>query len=163
MRIGAEIAMSMNADKIVTPILQNASDTEYLIYLPLYRSLADLGRPIELYLYPNELHVRNQPRHRLEIYDRNLDWFRFWLEGEQDPDPTKTEQYKRWNHLARRSESTLGELLCASDRSVHQRRSEKLSGVPGEPSTPGARPTPRQHTPWQFPDAGSKYPRRAPA
>ena len=93
------IAMSMNADKIVTPILQNASDTEYLIYLPLYRSLADLGRPIELYLYPNELHVRNQPRHRLEIYDRNLDWFRFWLKGEQDPDPTKAEQYKRWSHL----------------------------------------------------------------
>ena len=91
--------MSMNADKIVAPILQNASDTEYLIYLPLYRSLADLGRPIELYLYPNELHVRNQPRHRQEIYERNLDWFRFWLKGEQDPDPAKTEQYKRWSHL----------------------------------------------------------------
>lgn len=94
-----KIAMSMNADKIVTPILQNASDTEYLIYLPLYRSLADLGRPVELYLYPNELHVRNQPRHRLEIYDRNLDWFRFWLKGEQDQDPAKAEQYKRWKHL----------------------------------------------------------------
>jgi dipeptidyl aminopeptidase/acylaminoacyl peptidase len=93
------IAMSTNADKVVTPILQNASDTEYLIYLPLYRSLADLGRPIELYLYPNELHVRNQPRHRLEIYERNLDWFRFWLKQEQDSDPGKTEQYQRWNHL----------------------------------------------------------------
>ena len=94
-----KIAMSMNADKIVAPILQNASDSEYLIYLPLYRSLADLGRPVELYLYPNELHVRNQPRHRLEIYERNLDWFRFWLKEEQDPDPAKTEQYKRWKHL----------------------------------------------------------------
>jgi dipeptidyl aminopeptidase/acylaminoacyl peptidase len=93
------IAMSMSADKIVTPILQNASDTEYLIYLPLYRSLADLGRPVELYLYPNELHVRNQPRHRLEIYDRNLDWFRFWLKDELDPDPAKAEQYQRWDHL----------------------------------------------------------------
>ena len=93
-----KIAMSMNADKVATPILQNASDTEYLIYLALYRSLADLGRPVELYLYPNELHVRNQPRHRLEIYDRNLDWFRFWLEGEQDQDPAKAAQYKRWNH-----------------------------------------------------------------
>jgi dipeptidyl aminopeptidase/acylaminoacyl peptidase len=94
-----KIAMSMNADKIAAPILQNASDTEYLIYLPLYRSLTDLGRPVELYIYPNELHVRNQPRHRLEIYDRNLDWFRFWLKGEQDQDPAKAEQYKRWNHL----------------------------------------------------------------
>jgi hypothetical protein len=45
------------------------------------------------------LHVRNQPRHRLEIYDRNLDWFRFWLKDEEDPDPRKAEQYRRWNQL----------------------------------------------------------------
>ena len=71
----------MNADRIRTPILENASDTEYLIYLPLYRSLMDLGKPVELYIYTNELHVRNQPRHRLEIYQRNLDWFMLWLGG----------------------------------------------------------------------------------
>jgi dipeptidyl aminopeptidase/acylaminoacyl peptidase len=94
-----QIAMSMNADKIVTPILQNASDTEYLITLSTYRSLRDVDKPIELYIYPNELHVRNQPRHRLEIYERNLDWFRFWLKDEQDSDPAKAEQYKRWSHL----------------------------------------------------------------
>ena len=94
-----KIAMSMNADKIVTPILENASDTEYLIDLSTYRSLRDLDKPIELYIYPNELHVRNQPRHRLEIYERNLDWFRFWLKDEQDPDPRKEEQYRRWNRL----------------------------------------------------------------
>ncbi len=94
-----KIAMSINAEKIATPILQNASDTEYLIYLPVYRSLTDLGKPIELYIYPNELHVRNQPKHRLEIYERNLDWFRFWLKDEQDPDTRKAEQYRRWNQL----------------------------------------------------------------
>lgn len=94
-----QIAMSMNAEKIVTPILQNASDTEYLITLSTYRSLRDVDKPIELYIYPNELHVRNQPKHRLEIYERNLDWFRFWLKDEQDSDPAKAEQYKRWLHL----------------------------------------------------------------
>jgi hypothetical protein len=61
--------------------------------------LRDAGKPIELYIYPNELHVRNQPRHRLEIYDRNLDWFRYWLKDEQDTDPRKAEQYRRWNQL----------------------------------------------------------------
>jgi dipeptidyl aminopeptidase/acylaminoacyl peptidase len=94
-----KIAMSMNAEQIVTPILQNASDTEYLITLSTYRSLRDVDRPIELYIYPNELHVRNQPKHRLEIYERNLDWFRFWLKDEQDSDPRKAEQYRRWTHL----------------------------------------------------------------
>jgi len=26
----------------------------------------------------------------------NVDWFRFWLKGEQDPDPGKVDQYVRW-------------------------------------------------------------------
>jgi len=25
----------------------------------------------------------------------NVDWFRFWLKGEEDPDPAKAEQYAR--------------------------------------------------------------------
>jgi dipeptidyl aminopeptidase/acylaminoacyl peptidase len=94
-----QLAMSMNADRIHTPILENASDTEYLIYLPLYRSLSDLGKPVELHIYPNELHVRNQPRHRSEIYERNLDWFLFWLKDLERADPAKAEQYRRWRQM----------------------------------------------------------------
>ena len=96
--------MPAHADRIHTAILENTSDTEFLIYLPLYRSLVDLGKPVELYVYPEELHVRNQPRHRLEVYERNLDWFRFWLKGEESSDPNKDEQYQRWKQL--RSKST---------------------------------------------------------
>lgn len=94
-----QLAMWMNADRIRTPILENASDTEYLIYLPVYRSLRDLGKPVELYLYPKELHVRNQPRHRLAIYERNLDWFLFWLKGQERPGAEKQEQYRRWREM----------------------------------------------------------------
>ena len=94
-----EIDMPAHADRIHTAILENTSDTEFLIYLPLYRSLVDLGKPVELYIYPQELHVRNQPRHRLEIYERNLDWFGFWLKGEENGDPAKSEQYRRWDQL----------------------------------------------------------------
>jgi len=28
-----------------------------------------------------------------------MDWFRFWLQGYEDPDPAKAEQYKRWGEL----------------------------------------------------------------
>jgi dipeptidyl aminopeptidase/acylaminoacyl peptidase len=94
-----EISLSANADKIRTPILQNTSDTEYLAYLPTYRALRDLGKPMELYIYPNELHVRNQPKHRLEIYERNVDWFSFWLKNEEDEDLAKAAQYVRWKAM----------------------------------------------------------------
>ena len=29
----------------------------------------------------------------------NVDWFCFWIKGEEDPDPAKAEQYKRWREL----------------------------------------------------------------
>ena len=31
----------------------------------------------------------NQPKHRYQIYERNLDWFRFWLKSEESDDPGK--------------------------------------------------------------------------
>jgi dipeptidyl aminopeptidase/acylaminoacyl peptidase len=94
-----EIAVSTNADKIAAAILQNTSDTEYIGYLSTYRALKDLNKPIELYIYPNELHVINQPKHRLEIFERNVDWFSFWLKDEEDSDPAKAEQFARWRSL----------------------------------------------------------------
>jgi dipeptidyl aminopeptidase/acylaminoacyl peptidase len=94
-----EISMAQNALRIHTPVLETVSDTEYLVYLPLYRSLVDLGKPVEIYVYPNELHVRNQPRHRFEIYERNLDWFAFWLKGEERAGIEKLEQYARWRAM----------------------------------------------------------------
>lgn len=94
-----QISMAQNAEHIHTPVLQTVSDTEYLVYLPLYRSLLDLGKPVELYIYPDEMHVRNQPRHRFEIYERNLDWFTFWLKGEERTGIEKREQYARWRRM----------------------------------------------------------------
>ena len=42
------------------------------------------------------MHIKWQPRHQLAANARNLDWFRFWLLGEVDPDPSKAAQYARW-------------------------------------------------------------------
>ena len=35
----------------------------------------------DLYIFPHETHQKFQPRHKLAAYERNLDWFRFWLQG----------------------------------------------------------------------------------
>ena len=75
----------------------------------------DLGKPVELYVYPNELHVRNQPRHRFEIYERNLDWFAFWLKDEERSGVKKSEQYVRWK--MRKQDSRSFRLTPAGDHS----------------------------------------------
>ena len=94
-----QVAPELNADRIDVPVLNNDPDSEFLGDLALYTSLRELGKPVELFIYPNELHHVNQPKHRYEIYERNLDWFRFWLKSEESPDPGKSEQYQRWRQL----------------------------------------------------------------
>jgi dipeptidyl aminopeptidase/acylaminoacyl peptidase len=93
------LAASLNADRIETPLLMNSADSEFLGNMALYTSLEQLHKPVELYIHVNELHVKNQPKHRYEIYERNVDWFRFWLEGQEDPSPGKRSQYSRWERL----------------------------------------------------------------
>ncbi len=93
------IAPSLNADRINAPLLSNAAETEYIDDLADYTSLEQLGKPMELFIYSKELHIKNQPKHRYEIYERNVDWFKFWLQGIEDPDPTKRDQYERWRGL----------------------------------------------------------------
>ncbi len=92
---------ALGADHIKAPLLLNAADSEYLAGLQLVTSLKQLGKPVELFIYPNERHIKIQPKHRYEIYERNVDWFKFWLKGEEDPDSAKADQYKRWRELRR--------------------------------------------------------------
>lgn len=94
-----KVAADLNADLIDVPILDNDPDSEVLGDLSLYTSLKDLGKPIELVIYPDELHHISQPKHRYQMYERNLDWFRFWLKNEEDEDPAKKEQYERWRTM----------------------------------------------------------------
>jgi dipeptidyl aminopeptidase/acylaminoacyl peptidase len=93
------ISAGLNAHHISTPLLVNAADSEYIADMQLVNSLRDEGKPVEMFIYPDEHHIKNHPKHRFEIYERNVDWFNFWLKGEEDPDPEKAEQYRRWETL----------------------------------------------------------------
>src|SRR5258708_29889452 len=67
-----EIAPDLRADRIDAPILNNDSDSEFIGDLALYTSLRNLGKPIDLFVYPDELHHVNHPKHHFRIYERNL-------------------------------------------------------------------------------------------
>ncbi len=92
----SELSLSRNAVRVTAPILAQAADRETVFMLEAQRTFADLGRAFDLYIFPNEFHVKWQPRHRAAIYERSLDWFAFWLLGEVDPSPAKAGQYARW-------------------------------------------------------------------
>lgn len=92
------ISPVFHLDDIRAPILMQTPEQEYLFSLeyaiPLMR-----GHRVDLYVFPDEPHQKFQPRHKLAAYERNLDWFRFWLQGHEEPLPSKKTQYARWREM----------------------------------------------------------------
>ena len=92
-------SLALNATSLDAPILMQLSEDEYLLALETYTALREHQRPIEMYLFPRELHAKWQPAARLAVYERNLDWFDFWLNRRERVDPTAADQYRRWRML----------------------------------------------------------------
>jgi hypothetical protein len=92
------LSPSRNLDSIRAPLLMQMSEQEYLYALdyaiPLIRD-----HRADLYVFPHEPHQKFQPRHKLAAYERNLDWFRFWLQGHEEPNPAKRQQYLHWRTM----------------------------------------------------------------
>ncbi len=93
------MSLALNANRVTTPLLVQPAGSEFLGDLQFLQALKDHRKPVEMIIYPDEAHVKHQPRHRYVIYQRNLDWFDFWLRGVEDPDPAKRSQYERWRVL----------------------------------------------------------------
>lgn len=90
----APLSLLQNAEKIEVPILVQSG--EYLLGLDVLMAFRKLGKPMELYVFDNEPHIKFQPAHRLAMYDRIVDWFAFWLKRERDCRTDKAAQYARW-------------------------------------------------------------------
>jgi dipeptidyl aminopeptidase/acylaminoacyl peptidase len=102
------ISPALNAQKIKTPLMINAAEMEVRPGIQLYTALRREKVPLELYVYPEEGHqIAAFPSHNAIIYQRNVDWFRFWLQGFEDAAPEKSEQYARWRRM--REERKKGE------------------------------------------------------
>jgi len=124
-----EYSTSFNLDRIHTPLLM--AQFGYSVYddspgkVPFgladsyetFIGLLRVGTPVELYYYPNEVHEPEHPRARLAMLERNVDWFRFWLQGYEESDPAKRPQYQRWENLR--------ELRNADEKNAVQMQSNK--------------------------------------
>ncbi len=96
------ISLAYNLEKLRVPALFQMSEEEYIYALDYAIPLIQKQKA-DLFVFPDEPHQKFQPRHREAIYQRNLDWFRFWLQGVEDRSPTKAEQYARWRSMRQQS------------------------------------------------------------
>lgn len=104
----------------IEPLLMQVPDREYITNMQLYSAMVAHDRPVEMIVYPDEFHIKSQPRHRLSAYSRSTDWFRFWLQGYEDPAPTKQAQYARWRTLREKRDAAAGMMAPATSSSSRE-------------------------------------------
>jgi dipeptidyl aminopeptidase/acylaminoacyl peptidase len=104
-------SISYNLDKVHTPLLleemgygvhddrQLAPPTMLTERYEITTGLRQLNKPVEMYYYPDDVHQLDHPKALQATMQRNVDWYRFWLQGYERPSPEDPEQYKRWKHL----------------------------------------------------------------
>jgi dipeptidyl aminopeptidase/acylaminoacyl peptidase len=102
------ISASLNARPTLPPLLWQSPETERIGEMQPWQELRRAGAQVEWLEYPGEGHSKRHPANEWWVNQRNLDWFRFWLQDEQDPDPAKAEQYARWHEMRNRWETAKG-------------------------------------------------------
>jgi len=103
LRTWQERIPTLAADRFKAPVLIEAIAwpggggplTQWELFILLRR----LGKPVEMLYYPDGSHNLIKPGERMTSQGGAVDWFRFWLKGEEDPDPAKADQYARWRRM----------------------------------------------------------------
>jgi dipeptidyl aminopeptidase/acylaminoacyl peptidase len=95
-----ERAPGFHLDQIQTPLrIEAITPASLLQEWEIYASLVKQEKAVDLIYLPDGQHILQKPLERLASQQGNVDWFRFWLKDEEDPDPEKAKQYARWREL----------------------------------------------------------------
>ena len=102
-----EFEPSFNIDKVVTPLLMTkhgngsaesgAYDTANV--MAVVGAFALNRKPLEYLYLPNADHNVIRPLERIALIDAVVDWMTFWLQGYEDPNPSKAHIYLRWHQM----------------------------------------------------------------
>jgi hypothetical protein len=92
-----EMSPSFNLERVESPTLIWGNGPTGM--WDWYAGLRRLNKPVEMWELPGLEHDAYRVPHRFLGNTLTVDWFDFWLNGHQDPDPAKAEQYARWRQL----------------------------------------------------------------
>ena len=109
-----------NLERVSAALLVVGEGPESLLTMwQPYAILHLLGKPVELVMLNTTEHDLSNPAVRLASQGGSVDWFRFWLQGYEDPDPAKAEQYARWRELRKLQEQNVRQPQQANPPPVH--------------------------------------------
>jgi dienelactone hydrolase len=102
-----ERSPEFNMDKVEVPLQVVALGRLSLLTMwEPYAALRYLKKPVDLLVLNSGEHILTNPATRIVSQGGTVDWFRFWLKGEEDPDPAKADQYARWHELRKLQENS---------------------------------------------------------
>jgi dipeptidyl aminopeptidase/acylaminoacyl peptidase len=105
LRAWIERSPGFSIDRVNTPLRIIAHDsTSAVLAWEWYSALTRLEKPVDMVMMQDALHLLQRPWDRMIASDGNVDWFSFWLNGEEDTDPAKAEQYTCWRELRKMQE-----------------------------------------------------------
>ena len=92
-------------DRVVAPMQIVATSHSSLLEMwEPYAALRFMQRPVDLIILGQGTHPLTNPAQVMLSQGGVVDWFRFWLQDYEDPDPSKIEQYSRWRELRKQHE-----------------------------------------------------------
>lgn len=94
-------AANFNLNKVQAPIAVTAIGglDSILGEWEIYSSLYLQKKPVDFIYIPNGQHILQNPQERYASQQGSVDWFRFWLQGYERPDPKMAAQYHLWENL----------------------------------------------------------------
>jgi dipeptidyl aminopeptidase/acylaminoacyl peptidase len=96
---------AFNAQKVQAPVRIVVHRRASLLWeWEWFVALRLLHKPVEMIYMQDGAHILVKPWERMISQQGNVDWFVFWLKGEEDPDPLKAEEYSRWRELRKKQQ-----------------------------------------------------------
>jgi hypothetical protein len=103
LRSWVKLSPIFNIDHVRAPLLIGVTHNELaLSEWEWLDGLRDLGRPVYMVVLDGrseDLHMLQEPWNRRISTGTNVDWFDFWLNGREETNPNKRNQYATWERL----------------------------------------------------------------
>jgi dipeptidyl aminopeptidase/acylaminoacyl peptidase len=94
------LSPGFNIEKTHTPLrITTLTPSSLMVDWEWFEAFTLLGKPVEMVIMQDGTHVLQKPSERMVSQQGNVDWFDFWLNGHEDPDPAKFQQYRRWRQM----------------------------------------------------------------
>jgi hypothetical protein len=100
-----KLSPGFNLDKVNSPLMVVGEGPYSLLTMwAPYAGLHSLHKPVDIIMLNTDEHTLTNPAMRIASQGGSVDWFRFWLQNYEDPDPAKKEHYERWRGLRKMQE-----------------------------------------------------------